>query len=195
MRIITIAGVSPSQALENKAFYSYDENLAKDYSLKKHNYTNMLALLADNFSTNLVPIFTNEAKESQLAVLQDEFGDDRKELFNDEFLIRDVEDYYDILALINKVLSTDEEYIIDLTHGFRHIPILATIAIITHALSDAPNIKDFRKSIMEIERFRNNLAHGNSDSEIKNARITLSKLIRDYEKFCITDDVLRKGHK
>lgn len=139
MKIITVTGIG--YKTPNRAYYTYDKNLAKSFTLKKHNYTNMLPLLIDNFHENIIPIFTQSAKESQMAVLQDEFQKDFEDIFKDEYLIRDEKDFYSILSLINTLISEDDKYIIDLTHGFRHIPILATISIITHTLNDTSNIE------------------------------------------------------
>jgi CRISPR-associated DxTHG motif protein len=141
MKIMTIAGIGHKTAQNERAYYRYDKNLAKDFSLKKDNYTNMLPLLIDNFGENIIPIFTQNAKESQMLVLQDEFQKEFEHIFKDEYLICDEKDFYSILSRINSLISEGDKYIIDLTHGFRHIPILATISIITHTLNDTSNIK------------------------------------------------------
>jgi CRISPR-associated DxTHG motif protein len=141
VKIITIAGIGHKTPKEERAYYAYDTNLAKSFTLKKHNYTNMLPLLIDNFHENIIPIFTQNAKESQTIVLQDEFEKDFEDIFKPEYLIGDEKDFYSILSLINTLVSENDKYIIDLTHGFRHIPILATISIITHTLNDTSNIE------------------------------------------------------
>jgi CRISPR-associated DxTHG motif protein len=155
MKIITVAGIGRKTPKEDRAYYEYDKNLAKIFTLKKHRYTNMLPLLIDNFHENIVPIFTQNAKESQIVVLKDEFGKDFEDIFKIEYLIHDEKDFYSILSLINTLTSENDKYIIDLTHGFRHIPILATISIITHTLNDTSNIEHilFAKEIEDKKRY------------------------------------------
>jgi len=150
MKIVTILGKGVKTSLEQRAEYRFDTKLGSLFSLKKMNYTNMLPLLIDNFDENIIPIFTKEAKSSQLEVLKDEFAQDYAHLFSDNCFIEDEKDFYALLRLMNEHIAAEEEYIIDLTHGFRHIPILATISIITHNIKDTSNIKHifFAKEIV-----------------------------------------------
>ena len=141
MRIITILGIGHQTPFENRALYTFDEKLSSLFKNKKHHYTNMLPLLIDNFDSPIIPIYTQEAKNTQLHVLKDEFGENLEALFKAEYMIEDEKDFYAILSLFNSILSQDEETIIDLTHGFRHIPILATISLISHNIKDTSNIK------------------------------------------------------
>ncbi|MDR2080644.1 MAG: TM1812 family CRISPR-associated protein [Campylobacteraceae bacterium] len=139
MKIVTVVGMLNKE----KANYGYDDQLKEKFGeLKKSGYyTNMLPLLIDNFDYEIVPIFTEKAKNVQISVLKNEFGTDYSHIFDGKYLIDDEKNYYDILSLINEAITEDNEYIIDLTHGFRHIPILATIALITHNISNSSNIK------------------------------------------------------
>ncbi|MDR2099882.1 MAG: TM1812 family CRISPR-associated protein [Campylobacteraceae bacterium] len=135
MEIVTIVGMLGGQ----KAHYKFDKQLSKNFKLKKHDYKNILPLLIDNFSNDceIIPIFTNQAKDAQIKVLKDEFGKDYSFIFNEKYFIKNETDYYGILSLINKVIAEDDEYIIDLSHGFRHIPILATISLIAHNINSS----------------------------------------------------------
>jgi CRISPR-associated DxTHG motif protein len=119
---------------ENKrASYKFDKKLAKKFKLKKNNYTNMLPLLIDNFKDKqIIPIYTQEAKESQLEVLKDEFNNSDQTIFDETYFIKDTKDFSAIMKLLTKVTSQDDSFIIDLTHSFRHLPILATIALISN---------------------------------------------------------------
>ncbi|MDR0579380.1 MAG: TM1812 family CRISPR-associated protein [Campylobacteraceae bacterium] len=136
MKIVTILGKSNTNVK-----YQYDEQLQNKFQLKKSDYNNMLTLLIDNFDHEIIPIFTPEAKKVQIDVLKKEFGSDYSSIFNEKYLIEDDKNYYDILSLINDAIAENDEYIIDLTHGFRHIPILATISLITHNINNSSNIK------------------------------------------------------
>lgn len=160
-KIITICGVTAFKNNEYKsAEYDYSDNLKNLMKpLKNQNYINMLSLILDNFNdendTKIIPIFTEDAKKSQLKVLNTEFKKEYKELFLDENLIKNEQDFFDILRIINENLSGDDEYYIDLTHGFRHIPILATIALISQNISSSNKIKAifFAKEIKYTEEY------------------------------------------
>ena len=142
MKVVTILGIGHVKEVEERPFYKYDGKLENLYFLKKQRYTNMLPLLIDNFGMqNVVPIFTVDAKKTQLDVLKKEFQTEHIEIFKEQNFISDDKDFYEILRIINNATSGDDEYIIDLTHGFRHIPILATISLISQNLNNTDKIK------------------------------------------------------
>ena len=143
MKVVTILGIGRvKDKFEDRPIYKYDKRLEHLYILKKQRYTNMLALLVDNFDPqDIIPIFTMDAKTSQTAVLKNEFQDEHIEIFNDKNFISNDKDIYKILRIINDTISDEDEYIIDLTHGFRHIPILATISLISQNLNNTDKIK------------------------------------------------------
>jgi CRISPR-associated dxthg motif protein len=142
MKVVTILGRIAKNEKFGIPIYKYDEKLAEQYSLKRERYINMLPLLIDNFGAqNVVPIFTKLAKEAQTKVLMEEFHAEYNEIFDDRNFIDDEKDFYKILRIINDATSGNEEYIIDLSHGFRHIPILATISLISQSLNNTNKIK------------------------------------------------------
>lgn len=143
MKVVTILGIGHAkEKFEDRPVYRYDDKLGSFYSLKKQRYTNMLPLLIDNFGEqNIIPIFTKDAKDTNIEVLKKEFDIEYREFFKDENFIDSDKDFYKILRIINDVTSNNEEYIIDLTHGFRHIPILATISLISQSLNNTDKIK------------------------------------------------------
>lgn len=156
MKVVTILGKGYVKEAEERPIYEYDEKLKNSYSLKKQRYTNMLPLLIDNFGVqNIVPIFTEDARDDQIKVLEKEFKTSHIEIFNDKNFIRGDTDFYEILRIINEATNEDNEYIIDLTHGFRHIPILATISLISQSLSDTNKIKHifFAKEIINQKEY------------------------------------------
>ena len=143
MKVVTILGIGRAkEKFEDRPIYRYDDKLGSFYSLKKQRYTNMLPLLIDNFGEqNIMSIFTKDAKDTNIEVLKKEFDIEYCEFFKDENFIDGDKDFYKILRIINDVTSDNEEYIIDLTHGFRHIPILATISLISQSLNNTDKIK------------------------------------------------------
>ena len=156
MKVVTILGKGYVKEAEERPIYEYDKKLKNLYSLKKQRYTNMLPLLIDNFGVqNIVPIFTEDARDDQIKVLEKEFKTSHIEIFNNKNFIRGDTDFYEILRIINEATNEDNEYIIDLTHGFRHIPILATISLISQSLSDTNKIKHifFAKEIINQKEY------------------------------------------
>ncbi len=140
--IITFLGKGFKTVKSKRATYYFEEELSKKFQLKKSNYTNMLPLIIDNFSDKeIIPIFTKEAKETQTIVLDDEFGRKYENLFNDKYFIEDTKDFASILSILNQVISQNHSYIIDLTHSFRHLPILATISLISNHISDTSRVE------------------------------------------------------
>lgn len=142
MKVITILGLVSKNEEVGIPIYRYDDKLKGSFSLKRERYINMFSLLIDNFGAqNIVPIFTQLAKKIQIGVLKEEFQNGYNEIFNDRNFIDGEKDFYKILRIINDATSDDDKYIIDLTHGFRHIPILATISLISKSLSNTEKIK------------------------------------------------------
>lgn len=156
MAIITILGLIKKTQEEQRATYTYDNNLS--YSLKKERYTNMLPLLLDNFEDRIIPIYTKDAKSFQQEVLMDEFNKNFEDIFQKEYFIEDVDEegYAKTFKIINDAINEDEENIIDLSHGFRHLPILATISLIVNNIENTNKIKHifFAKEITPREEYK-----------------------------------------
>ena len=149
--VITFLGKGFKTAKEKRAKYNFDNELSEKFSLKKANYTNMLPLLIDNFrDKKIVPIFTKEAQETQLKVLEDEFSKSYISLFDDKYFIKDTKDFSAILKILNEVINQNSSYIIDLTHSFRHLPILATVSLISNHITDTSRVEHifFAKEIV-----------------------------------------------
>ena len=64
---------------------------------------------------------------------------------------------------------------------------------ICNKLERIPDIEEFKNFIIAAEKLRNNLAHGNSSDEIANTKLNFKRLLEDYKKFCIEDDILGVG--
>ena len=142
MKVVTILGKIGKDERFGMPIYKYDDKLKELYSLKRERYINMLPLLIDNFGVqNIIPIFTEDAQTAQMVVLKEEFQTEHIEIFNDKNLISNDKDFYEILRIINNAILGNDKYIIDLSHGFRHIPILATISLISQSLSDTNKIE------------------------------------------------------
>ncbi len=155
--VITILGKTQEKA--ERATYTFSNDLkSKIYCCKTgEKFINMLPLLIDLFSNTdykIIPISTIEAKESQERVLLSELGENGKAYLEDTIII-DENNYDRIFQTINEVISKHDEVIIDITHGFRHLPILTMGAIFTQLLEGHNKIQHilFAKEIKRLEKY------------------------------------------
>jgi CRISPR-associated DxTHG motif protein len=136
--IITICGTLGVD--KPKAHYEADATLRDFLTIGANTeYTNMLTLLADSFddSYEIVALATQNAKNIQQKLLEHEELVHRVRFE----LIENEEDYGLFFAQISTVISEYDETIVDISHGFRHLPIMAIIALIVQNLKDKENIK------------------------------------------------------
>lgn len=146
--IITILGKAGEQDNHTKAKYYFEwkKEVQKEYF-------NTFPLLIENFSKSyeIVPIFTKDAKSANIKVLKKENLEFNT--FNDNCLIEDDKDFKNIFKIINETLSSYEEVIVDVSHGFRHLPILMIVDLIIQNFQDTQKIQKilFAK---EIEAFK-----------------------------------------
>ncbi len=154
--VITILGMigKPREGQERAEYFLSDE-LKEEFSLKKDRYTNMLPLLVDNFDEKIVPIYTESSKSKQNEVLEYEQIDYNIEdngFFVSENSSEKESDYGYFLNEINKIIGSYESVIIDVSHGFRHLPILVTVDMIIQNIKEPEKIEHilFAK---EVEKF------------------------------------------
>ena len=146
--IVTILGKAGEQDNHTKAKYYFEwkKEVQKEYF-------NTFPLLIENFSKSyeIVPIFTKDAKSANIKVLKKENLEFNT--FNDNCLIEDDKDFKNIFKIINETLSSYVEVIVDVSHGFRHLPILMIVDLIIQNFQDTQKIKKilFAK---EIEAFK-----------------------------------------
>jgi CRISPR-associated DxTHG motif protein len=101
-------------------------------TIKTGEYINMLPLLIESYPEyDVIALATKDAKSVQELVTQDEY--------QKKFSFQDIEEnketeYSDYFKMVNKVLENYDKIVIDLSHGFRHLPLLALIALITQNL-------------------------------------------------------------
>jgi CRISPR-associated DxTHG motif protein len=140
---------------EQKAYYSFDKRI--NLKSKKDKYFNMLPLMIENFThyTHL-PIYTKLSLKIQQSLLDFEkidFDIKKNGLFVSED-IKDVEsDYSYFLNEINKVIEEYDSVIVDMTHGFRHFPILAIINLIIQNIKN-PKKVEYIFFAKEIEQYK-----------------------------------------
>lgn len=130
---------------EDKAVYVIDDILVTLVKPSKNSYLNMLPLLVDSFHKDgfdIIAITTEDAKKIQEQVLEFEKIDKNAVIFESVGAMKGTSDEYaNFFASISDILSNYEKVIIDLSHGFRHLPLLTLIALIVQNLKDKDNIK------------------------------------------------------
>ncbi|MDA3057101.1 TM1812 family CRISPR-associated protein [Campylobacter sp. VBCF_05 NA6] len=144
--VITILGMAGGNDSAKKASY-YLENM----ELNTHfEYFNTFPFLCDTFGYNydIVAVFTQSAKQNNHKVI--EKTDFRKEnsrqialnSLQNGYEIDDT-DYDKIFQKINEILNDEKygEFIIDITHGFRHLPILTMVAMMIANFKNTQKIK------------------------------------------------------
>lgn len=137
---------------KSEALYSKESSISLE--IKSGKYKNMLPLLFHSFNeqedTTLISIYTKEALEIQKEVLPN---------FNIEengYLIEENK-FDEIFNTINIILSdtTYTDFIVDISHGFRHLPILTTVSMLISNFQDSSKIKNilFAKEIKKFEEY------------------------------------------
>jgi CRISPR-associated DxTHG motif protein len=155
--VITILGmIKPPKDEQNKAKYYFSNELKNKFSLKKENYTNMLPLIVDNFKEyrDVKSIYTNMSKKAQEEVLKYENIDydiEKNGLFISEYVQDNESRYSYFLEKYNELIEQYDRVIIDVSHGFRHLPILATVNLIMQNIKE-PNKIEYILFAKEIEQ-------------------------------------------
>ena len=127
---------------EERAIYEFSKELDKfSMNLKQERYINTLPLLIDVFSDrDIIPIATQTAKDVQIKTLK--FLEIKSQALENTLLI-DESNYESIFQQISELLQSQkyESFIIDLTHGFRHLPILMIVNLIIASMKDIDKIE------------------------------------------------------
>jgi len=159
--VITILGlIKPPREGQKKAQYYFSDELKEKFSLKKDRYTNMLPLLVDNLQSygEVQSIYTNSSKNTQKSVLKYEdieYDIEKNGLFISEY-VGDVEANYSyFLEKYNELIEKYDRVIIDVSHGFRHFPILATVNMIMQNIKNTKKIEYifFAKEIEQYKKY------------------------------------------
>ena len=141
---------------KDRAVYKFSKELNKfSEKLTKERYINTLPLLIDVFQNrDIIPIATKKAKEVQGKTL--EFLKIENSVLDNTILI-DESNYEEIFQKISELLSTEkhESFVIDLTHGFRHLPILMIVNLIIASIKDVDKIEHifFAKEITPFKEY------------------------------------------
>jgi len=164
--VITILGtIGVPREGQERAEYIFSDSLKENFSLKKDRYTNMLPLLIDNFEQeySIDCIYTNFAKITQSKVLNYEnieFDIEENGVFISEDTLKDGKEieeskYSYFLQKYNEIIEKYDSVIIDVSHGFRHLPILATVNMIMQNIQNPKKIEYvfFAKEVIRLEKY------------------------------------------
>lgn len=119
-------------------------------------YINMLPLLVESYPTaTILALATKDAKTVQTKVLEYMNISSNTVKFVD--IVEHTENEYNAyFAMVNELLDENQEIIIDLSHGFRHLPILTIIALIIQNIQFPEKIKHilFAQEIEQYKRYQ-----------------------------------------
>jgi len=129
--VVTILGIQGGYVVNGQAKFNNPDHRAKYYfdgSDEINEYFNTLPLLINNYNTEykIVPIYTQEAKIFNEAIMN-QFYPQLDIVFDDNYLIKDEKNFKEIFSLFNRTIEEFDAVIIDVTHGFRHLPLLMLI--------------------------------------------------------------------
>jgi len=143
-------------AEKDRAEYLFSEDLnAFAKKLNNNRYINTLHLLVDGFSErDIIPIATQKAKDIQIKTL--DFLEVDKSCLDNTVII-DESKYEEFFQKISELLQKKEyeSFIIDLTHGFRHLPILMIVNLIIASMKENDKIEHifFAKEIDSSKKY------------------------------------------
>lgn len=141
--VITILGIQGKKEdikTKGRARYYFTSESAD----KSQEFFNTLPLLADKFGAeNIVPIYTAEAREFNEAVMT--HYSDFQINFNDSYKIVDEKNFEALFEIFERVIddlvkSGVGRIVFDVTHGFRHLPLLALVDLLIQNFSNVSQI-------------------------------------------------------
>lgn len=158
--VITILGLAGGRYDKEKGpinFNSQHYYYQDGKKNKKKLYSNTLPYFIDTYGEeyDIVPIYTKEAKELQSKILlENENKSEWISIFDRGYKIEDENDFNQVLETINEAISAYDKVIFDVTHGFRHLPILAIVNLIIQNIKDSEKIESilFGKEIIKADQ-------------------------------------------
>lgn len=141
--VITILGIQGQKEdikTKGRARYYFTSESAD----KSQEFFNTLPLLADKFGAeNIVPIYTAEAREFNEAVIAHYANFQIN--FNDSYKIVDEKNFEALFEIFERAIddlvkSGVGKIVFDVTHGFRHLPLLALVDLLIQNFSNVSQI-------------------------------------------------------
>ena len=150
LAVFTILGMVGARDDAKKASYYFETQESK-----KEDYFNTLPLLIKNFQDKnykIIPIYTTDSKKVNEKVLEKSgYSID----FDESYLIQDEKNFNEIFSLLDSSFEKYDEIIVDVSHGFRHLPILMIVDLIIKNFQDVNKIKKilFAKEIRQYSEY------------------------------------------
>ena len=142
--VITILGTEG--ALYNKKLDRYEDMSMKNrasynFNNKKLVYHNTFPLLIEFYSNeyDIVAIYTKESKQAQESILQQY---DIEYNFDNKYYIANPNDNKRFFSIVNSIIKGYDKVIFDVSHGFRHLPLLALISLIVENIENSDKIQN-----------------------------------------------------
>jgi CRISPR-associated DxTHG motif protein len=153
--LITILGTSGTTYDHTIKSYKLANECEYKIGDKSVRQRNMLPILISEYGLEyeIEPLYTETAKQAQTLVLD---AVEMSVKFDDDIgLLRDENDFEEIFSTIDRIMTKYDEVIVDVSHGFRHLPILMIIDVIIRGLSNSAKISKilFAKEIKRLEKY------------------------------------------
>jgi CRISPR-associated DxTHG motif protein len=150
--VITILGTIGSKKPINNQYFPDEKNNIKNsiyvFDGNEYNFINTLPLLIDIYGKtyNIEAFYTDDSKRVQEKILEYENQSKYINIFNNQECYINSDDeknnkYDKIFKQIDNVISKYNSVVIDVTHGFRHLPILMTIDLIIQNIKNTNKIE------------------------------------------------------
>jgi len=159
--VITILGTIGGYCKDDRGIYNeqIQEALYKSEieDIKETKDKNSLPILIKTYSKeyDIIPIHTTCAKDIQQQVLKNS-NDETVTKFEikDEYKIKDDQNYDETFRQIDDIISSYDKVIVDVSHGYRHLPILMIVNVI---MQNIENINKIEKIIFAKELEKNKI--------------------------------------
>lgn len=152
--IVTILGIQNAKWTDDGLPIVNDYNHKARYYFENENniksYYSTFPLIIEKYGSEfeIVPIYTQDAKHFNIDLLKYEKQDF---IFHDEISLIKENEYFEIFKKIDHLVDVYNEVIVDLTHGFRHIPILVILDLVIQNFKKTDKINKilFAKEIVK----------------------------------------------
>ena len=159
--VVTILGTIGGYCKDDRGIYNEQIQEAQYKSeiedIKETKDKNSLPILIKTYSKeyDIIPIHTTCAKDIQQQVLKNS-NDEIVTKFEikDEYKIKDDQNYDETFRQIDDIISSYDKVIVDVSHGYRHLPILMIVNVI---MQNIENINKIEKIIFAKELEKNKI--------------------------------------
>ncbi len=177
--LLGLSGYMPQRGGIQNATYHFSSSLQKKFgNLKKNIYPNMFPLVLDNFKDyEHIAIATPQSREVQKKILEHEKID-----FSGKVIVLSEQehDYSALLQQFNEVMEYYDQVIMDISHGFRHLPIISIFALFNQNIKNQNKIEHIllTKEIVPFKEYEINDLKENF--ELINLSYVLSSFNNNY---------------